>query len=176
MVDSMEVTSVARTLCDGGTFLTKFQLANMIDRAAYVHGLDRPSVSTIVGRRVRAPGSAVVRSALALHDSGSVGTKSWTEDRLLEAIISARLPTPAVNVRGITGLAGYEPDLAWLSVRLVVEVDGGSHELPGERQADAERDAWLAANGWNVIRFPSHDVWRSLPQCVSSVRRALRTS
>lgn len=171
--DAMEVTSVARTLCDGGTFLTPYQLANMVGRAAYLHGLDRAAMSTISARRARAPGSAVVRTALALHASGSAGTKSWTEDRLLAAITSARLPIPAVNVRGITGLAGYEPDLAWLVPRLIVEVDGGGHELPGEREADAERDAWLEAHGWTVIRLESREVWRSLPQAVALVAEAL---
>ena len=44
-------------------------------------------------------------------------------------------------------------DFAWLSARLVIEVDGGSHGLPGHAEPDRERDAYLKAQGFEVIRI-----------------------
>jgi very-short-patch-repair endonuclease len=45
-------------------------------------------------------------------------------------------------------LDGYCP-----RAKLVVEADGGTHATPEGRDADRERDAYLAANGVLVLRF-----------------------
>ena len=39
--------------------------------------------------------------------------------------------------------------------RLVVEMDGGVHNLPEVASRDAERDAWLTGRGYRVMRFPN---------------------
>ncbi|WP_260856077.1 endonuclease domain-containing protein, partial [Pseudomonas oryzihabitans] len=38
---------------------------------------------------------------------------------------------------------------------LVIELDGGQHQ---GNAADRERDAWLQAQGFRVLRFWNHDV------------------
>jgi len=50
----------------------------------------------------------------------------------------------------------YIADFACPSIRLIVELDGGVHDLRVEQ--DAVRDAWLSANGWTVIRFRNQAV------------------
>ena len=40
--------------------------------------------------------------------------------------------------------------------RLVVEMDGGVHNLPEVASRDAERDAWLTGRGYRVMRFPNN--------------------
>jgi very-short-patch-repair endonuclease len=47
----------------------------------------------------------------------------------------------------------YWADFVCLRRRLIVEVDGGVHDLPGKRDHDAKRDAWLALEGFRVMRF-----------------------
>ena len=42
--------------------------------------------------------------------------------------------------------------------RLAVEVDGAHHDLPGQMNHDARRDAWLADNGVRVMRIAAQDV------------------
>jgi len=37
--------------------------------------------------------------------------------------------------------------------RLIVELDGGIHGLPSVAARDAEREAWLMARGYRVMRF-----------------------
>ena len=41
---------------------------------------------------------------------------------------------------------------------LAVELDGGQHNLPESREYDAERTAYLNANGVEVVRFWNNDV------------------
>jgi very-short-patch-repair endonuclease len=49
----------------------------------------------------------------------------------------------------------YVVDFACLHRKLVVEVDGGQH---AESPSDRQRDDWLRANGFHVLRFWNHDV------------------
>lgn len=49
-------------------------------------------------------------------------------------------------------------DFACLTAKLVIEIDGGqlfSHE--GEKR-DARRDAFIASQGFRILRFSNHDV------------------
>ncbi len=49
----------------------------------------------------------------------------------------------------------YIADFVCLERRLIVEADGGQH---AESSYDAERDAWLAAQGFRVRRFWNADI------------------
>jgi very-short-patch-repair endonuclease len=50
----------------------------------------------------------------------------------------------------------YFADFACVSRRLVIEIDGGYHDAVGE--ADLNREAYLHAHGWKVIRFSTEEV------------------
>ncbi len=52
-------------------------------------------------------------------------------------------------------LGPYIVDFLCHSHRLVVEVDGGQHN---DSDYDARRDAWLKAQGYEVLRFWNRDV------------------
>jgi very-short-patch-repair endonuclease len=58
-------------------------------------------------------------------------------------------------------------DFACTKVRLVVEVDGGSHE--GRARHDAARDRALNALGWRVIRVSEREVIEALDSAVARV-------
>ncbi|HEX7757864.1 MAG TPA: DUF559 domain-containing protein [Caulobacteraceae bacterium] len=47
----------------------------------------------------------------------------------------------------------YVVDFVCHASRLIVEVDGGIHNLDVVAQRDAEREAWLVDRGYRVIRF-----------------------
>jgi very-short-patch-repair endonuclease len=57
-----------------------------------------------------------------------------------------------------TPIGPYIADFAWLSARLIVEVDGDSHETVAGRAHDAARDAFLEQQGFVVLRFDNHQV------------------
>jgi len=48
----------------------------------------------------------------------------------------------------------YIADFACPSMRLIVEADGGQHA----GGTDAARDAWLAEQGWRILRFWNTDI------------------
>lgn len=52
-----------------------------------------------------------------------------------------------------TPIGPYICDFAWLSAKIVVEVDGDSHETENGRRHDMIRDAWLNSQGFQVVRF-----------------------
>lgn len=85
-----------------------------------------------------------------------------------------RLPTPpekrlwqALRNRGLGGLkfrrqvpiGVFIVDFACEDAKLVLEVDGASHAAPAH---DARRDAWLAGQGWRVVRVWNNDVMGNL--------------
>ena len=57
-----------------------------------------------------------------------------------------------------TPIGPYIADFAWLSARLIIEVDGDSHETPSGRAHDAARDAFLARQGFTTLRFDNLQV------------------
>ncbi|MFM2355827.1 MAG: hypothetical protein RLZZ528_1563, partial [Pseudomonadota bacterium] len=53
--------------------------------------------------------------------------------------------------------------------RLVIEADGGGHGGP----QDAARDAWLAAQGFRVLRFWNGDIRSNLPGCLDRIAQEI---
>ena len=52
----------------------------------------------------------------------------------------------------------YILDFYCPAMKLAVELDGGQHNLPEDREHDAERTAFLTGHGIEVIRFWNHEV------------------
>jgi very-short-patch-repair endonuclease len=93
-----------------------------------------------------------------------------SEARLWSALSARRL---GAQFRRQVPLAGrYIADFCAPSLRLVVEVDGGSHA--SKQQSDRRRDAVLAELGYRVVRVGAELVMRDLSAAVAVVRGALR--
>ena len=58
--------------------------------------------------------------------------------------------------------------------QLVIELDGALHEHQTEQ--DAERDAWMQANGFTVLRFPNASVLDDLPAVLTEIDKHLSKS
>ena len=63
-------------------------------------------------------------------------------------------------------------DFACRSAKLVVELDGGQHDV--ERIADAERTRLIEAHGYRVIRYWNSDVMENLDGVLEDILRHLR--
>jgi BirA family biotin operon repressor/biotin-[acetyl-CoA-carboxylase] ligase len=50
-------------------------------------------------------------------------------------------------------LGPYFPDFVSTAIRLVIEVDGRTHDDEVARLRDKERQDWMELNGWRVLRF-----------------------
>jgi len=57
-----------------------------------------------------------------------------------------------------TPIGPYIADFAWLSKKIVVEVDGDSHETDEGRAHDRVCDAWMREQGYTVLRFDNADL------------------
>jgi very-short-patch-repair endonuclease len=53
-------------------------------------------------------------------------------------------------------IGGYYADFACLHAKLLIEVDGGSHDFT--HAADADRDDYMRSRGINVLRVTNDDV------------------
>lgn len=75
-----------------------------------------------------------------------------------------RFRRQAVIGRFIADFASYEP-------KLVIELDGGQHAE--QASYDDKRSAWLAAEGFTVLRFWNNDVLANLDGVVATIEEAL---
>ena len=57
-----------------------------------------------------------------------------------------------------TPIGPYIADFAWLSKKIVIEVDGHSHDTVAGRAHDKVRDAWMKDQGYTVLRFDNADL------------------
>ena len=57
-----------------------------------------------------------------------------------------------------TPIGPYIADFAWLSARLIIEVDGDSHETLAGKAHDVARDAFLRNQGFDILRFDNGQV------------------
>jgi very-short-patch-repair endonuclease len=71
------------------------------------------------------------------------------------------------KVRRQRPIGRFFADFACLSARLIIEIDGPSHELTGH--GDALRTRRLEAQGYRVIRFTNEQVLRDLDSVVRTI-------
>ncbi|MGU3538143.1 endonuclease domain-containing protein [Methylobacterium sp. A54F] len=70
-------------------------------------------------------------------------------------------------------VAPYIADFLCASAGLIVEFDGEPHLSEERRTRDAARDAWLAAQGFQVLRFPNDLVFADLGRVMDAVAAAI---
>jgi very-short-patch-repair endonuclease len=68
-------------------------------------------------------------------------------------------------------LGQYIVDFVCLEKRLIVELDGGQHA--GQAGSDAERTAWLEAQGFHVLRFWNHNLLNESEAVKEAIAEAL---
>ncbi len=92
------------------------------------------------------------------------------------ALAQARLWTllkdikiPGAHFRRQAPIGPYVADFACLSRNLVIELDGGGH---GGRR-DRERDAWMEAQGYRVLRFWNSELFENANGIAEEIAEAL---
>jgi very-short-patch-repair endonuclease len=60
-------------------------------------------------------------------------------------------------------------DFYCAAAKLVVELDGISHEMGENPERDRRRDAWLRGEGLRVIRFNADDVMKDVESVVTAI-------
>jgi very-short-patch-repair endonuclease len=60
------------------------------------------------------------------------------------------------------------------ATRLVIEIDGISHDMGDRPDRDRDRDLWLEGQGLQVLRFAASDVMKDLESAVAAIIFACR--
>ncbi len=68
----------------------------------------------------------------------------------------------------------YIADFYCHQARLVIEIDGQSHETLEGRRHDAKRDDYMRYFNLRVIRFSNHAVYEGLDQVLVSIGKTLK--
>jgi very-short-patch-repair endonuclease len=69
-------------------------------------------------------------------------------------------------------MGSYIADFVSHSCKLIVEVDGESHNFESRIRHDDRRDEWFRARGYRVLRFSNDDVLKNLEGVVISIAEA----
>jgi very-short-patch-repair endonuclease len=92
---------------------------------------------------------------------------TWTEAGLWD-----RLRQLPVRFRRQAPMGQYVVDFVCHRANLVIEVDGGVHQLPDVAVRDLARDAWLISQGYIVLRFTTQQVENDIDGVVRDIRNA----
>jgi 5-methyltetrahydrofolate--homocysteine methyltransferase len=71
-------------------------------------------------------------------------------------------------------IGNYIADFICLRENLIIEVDGGIHQLPDNVASDEERKQWLRSEGYYVLRFKNEEVLYSLESVTNKILEALK--
>jgi very-short-patch-repair endonuclease len=67
-------------------------------------------------------------------------------------------------------MRGYIADFVCHSARLVIELDGSSHDFASRLKRDQRKDTWLLSQGYVVLRFTNDQVLKELEGVVAVIR------
>ena len=112
-------------------------------------------------RTDRASGKMIRRARGLRTTPTRTESKLWDHLRLL-----------SVRFRRQAPMGRHVVDFACHRAALVVEVDGGVHQLTEVAVRDLERDAWLETQGYVVLRFSTWQVENDIDGVVAAIRNA----
>jgi very-short-patch-repair endonuclease len=64
---------------------------------------------------------------------------------------------------------GFIPDFICLEKKLIIEIDGGYHDIEEQRKFDELRTKWLAAGAYRMIRFTNEEVMNNIAGVVETI-------
>ena len=68
-------------------------------------------------------------------------------------------------------IRNYIADFICMSAKIVVELDGDSHDFEERQNADQTRDAFFVSEGFHVLRFTNEQVMSNLEGVVETIRQ-----
>jgi very-short-patch-repair endonuclease len=75
-----------------------------------------------------------------------------------------------LSFRRQTPMGPYIVDFVCHSARIVIELDGETHDFELQQRRDLIRDKWLVSRGYVVQRFTNNDVMSNLEGVLLSIR------
>jgi very-short-patch-repair endonuclease len=175
-VRGIPVTTPARTAFDLARLVHAGKAERALDNMLALRLTTIDAVNTVFeelaehGRN----GTALMRELLEERGEGYIAPESEMEHRFLRDVVERfGLPTPRRQVTTIAGRVDFLFDPG----RLITELDGRrNHTAFLDREADAERDAKLAAQGLRVMRITWRRLTRRAAEVADDIRGALRAA
>jgi len=69
-------------------------------------------------------------------------------------------------------IRNYIADFICIAAKIVVELDGESHDFDERQKADQTRDTFFVSEGFRVLRFTNEQVMSNLEGVVETIRQA----
>jgi very-short-patch-repair endonuclease len=169
-VESIPVTSVARTLLDLAEVVPLEHLRRAYEAAERHELLDMQAVHALVARSNGRRGLAALLALLDYDPREAVESKSDLESRFLDLVREAVLPLPRLNVL----VEGFLVDAYWPEARLVIELQSWEHH--GHRQAferDNSKLVRLQLAGYTVLPVSDRQLRYEAEWVATSLRATL---
>ncbi|MBO9545742.1 endonuclease domain-containing protein [Caulobacter sp.] len=101
-----------------------------------------------------------MRSSSKTHTQAKTLRRALTPPEvILWARLRARQPD-GPRIRRQHPIGPYIADFYCSAAKLVIEVDGWSHNMGDRPARDERRDAWMVEQGLTVVRYPADEVMR----------------
>ena len=91
-----------------------------------------------------------------------------------ETLLWSRLQRQTCHVRRQYSIGPYFVDFACIRARLIIEVDGLSHEPSSAHRYDEARSRFLTERGWQVYRTTNTDVFQRLDDVADSILQLIQ--
>ena len=67
----------------------------------------------------------------------------------------------------------YIVDFVCPEIRLIIEIDGGQHNIPENIEYDNQRTNFLKNRGYHVIRFWNNDIYKNIDGVLKEIEKYL---
>jgi len=68
-------------------------------------------------------------------------------------------------------MGDYVLDFVCYEKGIVIEIDGGQHAIPMQKEKDEERDKWLKRQGFMVMRYWNNEVLTNIEGLLEDIRK-----
>lgn len=67
-------------------------------------------------------------------------------------------------------IGDYIADFVCLTSKLIVELDGGYHQLAQQQISDEQRTEWLESRGFKIIRFTNEELFHNVDKVLDTIK------
>jgi very-short-patch-repair endonuclease len=169
-IDAIPTTTLERTYLDYAEQATPRQLTAALEAAQRRNLLDLRMLRQIIDHSRGRRGLKPLAAAIAQLTDDPAWTQSDLERDFRELIRGTDIPTPSFNV----SVEGEVVDCAWITQRVVVEIDGYEfHSGKRQFETDRRRDIKLQKRGWRVLRLTYDRIHNEPAHVLQDVREML---
>jgi very-short-patch-repair endonuclease len=103
------------------------------------------------------------------HRAKSLRQTMTRAETLLWRYLKAR-HIDGLGFRRQVPMRGYVADFVCHAAKMIVELDGETHDFQSRQHQDKVRDAWFHSQGYAVLRFVNDEVLKNLTGVVEMIR------